>query len=192
MDNYGRSRKLSQKTRMIPAIICITMIMAVLLEWHLGVVWIHFFVTQFSSLITHHLKYHVCLAPSLTSHHSIFFTLFVGPIPVTGAAFSFFFSIPKLTESSEKKKKKRTDRTSEKKKKRTEQPIQENKKRIEQPTQKKNKKKKKNSQPKKRKKKVKRWSKVAAVGPYVCLITILSLSYGNWKQPKCVFSFHNS
>ena len=41
------------------------------------------------SLIT--LKYHVCLAPSLTSHHSIFFTLFVGLIPVTDAAFSSFF-----------------------------------------------------------------------------------------------------
>ena len=154
MDNYGRSRKLSQKTRMIPAIICITMIMAVLLEWHLRVVWIHFFVTQFSSLITHHLKYHVCLAPSLTSHHSIFFTLFVGPIPVTGAAFSFFFSIPKLTESSEKKKRLA------------------------------------NANPKK--KKSKGGQKLRLWVPYVCLITILSLSYGNWKQPKCVFSFHNS
>ena len=40
-----------------------------------------FLVTQFPPLIT--LKYHVCLAPSLTSHHSIFFILFVGPIPVT-------------------------------------------------------------------------------------------------------------
>ena len=48
-------------------------------------------VTHHSSLITHHLKYHVCLAPSLTSHRSIFFTLFVDPIPVTGAAFLFLF-----------------------------------------------------------------------------------------------------
>ena len=40
------------------------------------------------SLIT--LKYHVCLAPSLTSHHSIFFTLFVSPIPVTRCSFFFF------------------------------------------------------------------------------------------------------
>ena len=50
---------------------------------------VFFFVTQFLSLIT--LKYHVCLAPSLASHHSIFFTLFVGPIPVTRCSFFFFF-----------------------------------------------------------------------------------------------------
>ena len=56
-----------------------------------------------SSLIT--LKYHVCLAPSLTFHHSIFFTLFVGSIPVTRCSFFFFFSlVPKLTEPSKKKK----------------------------------------------------------------------------------------
>ena len=158
MDNYGRSRKLSQKTRMIPAIICITMIMAVLLEWHLGVVWIHFFVTQFSSLITHHLKYHVCLAPSLTSHHSIFFTLFVGPIPVTGAAFSFFFSIPKLTESSEKKKKKKKEQTELVKKKKKEpnsQPKKRKKELNNQPRRKTKKKKKKTANPRKEKKKSK-------------------------------------
>ena len=67
----------------------------------LGAVWIHFFghlisITHHSSLITHNLslitlKYHVCLAPSLTSHHSIFFTLFVGPITITGATFFLIF-----------------------------------------------------------------------------------------------------
>ena len=60
-------------------------------------------ITYYSSLIT--LKYHVCLAPSLTSHHSIFFTLFVSLIPVTRCSF-FFSSVPKLIEPSEKKKKK--------------------------------------------------------------------------------------
>ena len=78
-----------------------------------------FFVTQFLSLII--LKYHVFLAPSLTSHHSIFFILFVGPILVTRCSFFFFFffffffsSVSKLTEPSKKKK-------------RTEQPTQEKK-----------------------------------------------------------------
>ena len=53
-------------------------------------------VTYHSSLIT--LKYHTHLAPSLTCHHSIFFTLFVGPTPDTLTApnsslcLSFFFS----------------------------------------------------------------------------------------------------
>ena len=93
-----------------------------------------FLVTQFSSLITHHLKYHVFLAPSLTSHHSIFFTLFVGPIPITGAAFSFsfffFFQYPNTLN-----------------------PVKEKKKKERKPT------------PAQGKKKVKRWSKVAAVGP---------------------------
>ena len=72
-------------------------------------------ITYNSSLITHHLKHHVCLAPSLTSHHSIFFTLFVGPIPITGADF-FFFQYPNSLNPVEKKKKK-PDQTSEKKKK---------------------------------------------------------------------------
>ena len=123
-------------------------------------------------------------------HHSLLITQFFShylwaPYLSPVQLFHFFFQYPNsLNPVKKKKKKKRTDRTSEKKKKkRTEQPTQEKKKRTEQPTQKKNKnkkkKKKKNSQPRKRKKKVKRWSKVAAVGPYVCLITILSLSYGN-------------
>ena len=114
----------------------------------LGLVWFIFFGHSIS--IT--LKYHVCLASSLTSHHSIFFTLFVGFIPVTWCKFSSFFSlVPKLTKTSEKKKKKKNpeheDRTSErrrrKKKKRTEQPTQE----------------------KKGKKKVKRCGSVLFVGP---------------------------
>ena len=56
-----------------------------------------------SSLITHHSKYPTRLAPSITCHHSIFFILFVGPIPVTLCRI-FFFSFS-ITEPSEKKKK---------------------------------------------------------------------------------------
>ena len=59
------------------------------------------FITQFPSLITHHSKYLTRLAPSLTCHYSIFFTLFVGLIPVTQC--SFFFSITKPSEKKEKK-----------------------------------------------------------------------------------------
>ena len=83
-------------------------------------------------------------------HYSIFFTLFVGPIPVTRCI--FFFPVPKLTEPSEKKKKRRTDRTGERKKKK--------------------KKKEPNSQPgeerKKKSKVVKSYGWVLFVGP-LCL-----------------------
>ena len=135
-----------------------------------------------SSFIIHHLKYYICLAPSLISHHSIFFTLFVGPIPVTRYNF-FFFSIPKFTEPSEKKKKnpKQTE------------PVKERRRKIiiiiiiitEQPTR----------RIKEKKKKSQKWSKVAAGYylwvPYVCLITILSLSYELWKlkTTKICFQF---
>ena len=40
-------------------------------------------ITQFPSLITPHLKSNTRLAPSFIFHHSTFFTLFVGPMPVT-------------------------------------------------------------------------------------------------------------
>ena len=40
-------------------------------------------VTHHSSLITHHSKFKGCLAPSLSPHHSIFFTLFVDSTPIT-------------------------------------------------------------------------------------------------------------
>ena len=78
-----------------------------------------FFITQFPSLITHHFKYYTCLALSLNFHHSIFFTLFVGLIPVTHCRLFFFFLfflfffflVPKLTEPSGKKKKKKDMKT---------------------------------------------------------------------------------
>ena len=67
-----------------------------------GVFGSHFFITQFLSLITYHSKYPTRLAPSLICHHSIFFTLFMGPIPVTRCIFFFF---------SEKKKEKKKGET---------------------------------------------------------------------------------
>ena len=63
-----------------------------------------FFVTQFPSLIT--LKYHTHLTSSLTCYHSIFFTLFVGPIPVTRCIFFFLVPSTQKPEPSEIKKNK--------------------------------------------------------------------------------------
>ena len=87
----------------------------------------HFLVTQFPSLITHNSKYQGCLASSLTSHHLIFFTLFVGPISVIGVAFSFSFSFffflqyPNSSNLVKKKKNKRKkEQTEPMKKKRKE------------------------------------------------------------------------
>ena len=69
---------------------------------------------RYSSLITHHsslitLKYHTCLALSLSYHHSIFFTLFVGLIPVTWCSF-FFFSFLVPRNPNQKGGKKRTQK----------------------------------------------------------------------------------
>ena len=75
-----------------------------------------FFITQFPSLnfcysllITHHFKYYTRLAPSLNFHHLIFFTLFVGPIPITHCRL--------FIEPSEKKKKREETQNRPKKKK---------------------------------------------------------------------------
>ena len=113
--------------------------------------------------ITLHVKYHVCFAPSLTSHHSIFFTLFVGPIPVTSAAFSFFFfQYPNSLNPVEKKKTKPEQTELVKKRK----------------------KKNRTANPRK-KKHIIEWTKggqkLRLWIPYVCLITILPLSYELWK-----------
>ena len=48
-------------------------------------------ITHHSSLITHHLIFHTRLASSPNFHHSIFFTLFVGPY-LSAGTFFFFFS----------------------------------------------------------------------------------------------------
>ena len=93
-------------------------------------------ITHNSSFITHHSIFHTRLAPSPNFHHSIFFTLFVGPYMLVGVTFSLFFlSFGEFGYWKKKKKKKKPrteDRSSEKKK-------------------------------------VKRWSKVAAVGPSMCV-----------------------
>ena len=102
------------------------------MEGNLGLVWLKkmvtyhtVFITQFSSLITHHLK-HPTLFGTITHLSSLnIFQLFVGLILVPRVAFtSFFFfflqpSVAKFTEPSEKKKlKKKTKHTEPRKKKR--------------------------------------------------------------------------
>ena len=49
-------------------------------------------VTQFSSLITHHSFFHTHLATSFLFSSLNFFTLFMGPTPVS--RYIFFFSVP--------------------------------------------------------------------------------------------------
>ena len=130
-------------------------------------------ITQFPLLIIHHLKYPIRLAPSLTCHHSIYFTLFVGPIPVTRCRFFYlfiyFFSIPKLTKSSKKKKKNPETRTQWKKKGKKEK-EKETQIRSPNPVKEEEEKKRKETQirspnlvkrRRRRRKKKKRWSKVA-------------------------------
>ena len=116
-------------------------------------------VTHYSLLITHHSSLITLNTTSVWHHHLIsitqYFSHYLWAPYLSVQLFFFFFPIPKLTEPSEKKKKKK-------------------------------KKKESNSQPgEERKKKSQKWSKVAARYclwvPYVCLITILSLSYELWK-----------
>ena len=85
--------------------------------------WSLFFIAQFSSLITyysslinHHLKYSTRLPSSLNTHHSIFFTLFMGSIPVT--RYSFFFSSTQTHRTYLIKKKKKHQNWRPKSKKR--------------------------------------------------------------------------
>ena len=122
-------------------------------------------ITQFSSLITHYLKYPTPFDTVTYLSSLNIFQLFVGPIPVPCAAFTFFFfylkpPVPKFIKSSGKKKKKKEegrieDRTSEKKKKES---------------------------------KVKRCS---CGSLHVCLITKMPLSYELWKlkTAKMCFQF---
>ena len=160
------------------------------------VIWFVFFhhsisVTHHSSLITHHFKYYTRLTPSLNFHHSIFFTLFVGLIAVTHED---------RTMKEDKKKKNTKNKSNQWKKKTKKQ--KEKKPKTNWSERKKNKKdkgkKKKNwiaNQEKKGKKKRQKWLKVAAGYclwvSYVCLITILSLSYELWKlkTAKSCFQF---
>ena len=74
-----------------------------------------FFINQFPSLITHYSSRITLNTTPVWHHYSIFFTLFVGLIPVTHCRLLFFFfsSVPKLTLPSGKKKKKKKDMKTE-------------------------------------------------------------------------------
>ena len=61
---------------------------------HKGLFGFIFFITQFPSLITYYSIFHIRLASSPNFHHSIFFTLFMGPYLSAGVAFFFFFQYP--------------------------------------------------------------------------------------------------
>ena len=89
----------------------------------------------------------------------------MGPITVTGATF-FFSLVPKLTESSEKKRTEQTEPMKKKKEKKERKPTP--------------------AQERKKKKKSKGGQKLRLWVPYVYLITILSLSYELWKQSYCL------
>ena len=140
-----------------------------------------FFITQFPSLNFRHsslinLKYPTRLAPSLTCHHSIFFILFMGPIPITRCSlFIYFFSIPKLTKSSKKKKK-------------TPNPVKEEEKKDKR-------KKKEPSQWRQWRRKKKIWSKVAAdpdhgfLHVYLIIKMLLKTELCKLKTAKMCFQF---
>ena len=134
-----------------------------------------FFFVHHSIFITHHSKYYIRLAPSHNFDHLIFFTLFVGLIPVTHCRlFSFF--LPKLIKPSEKKKKKK-----KKKIKKKEKPIIDKwkKEEEEKKRKKKKKKKKKKNRTAKKKGKKKKESKVVKSCGWCCL----------WV-PICVFNYN--
>ena len=130
-----------------------------------------------SLLITHHSKYPTRLAPSLICHHTIFFILFVGPIPVTQCSFFFFFFFGSITEPNEKKKEKKKKPRSKGRRSHLVWKEKEKKKEDEETH---------TPNPvKKERKKKKGWLKVAAkvwqwVPPCV-LFTEMPLSYELWK-----------
>ena len=162
-------------------------------KWLFGFI---FLITQFPSLITHHSIFHIRLASSPNFHHSIFFTLFVGPYLSVGTAFFFFFFfflVPKLTEANiyiyiYKLKKKKPELKTE--------PMEKKKERKKKPELKtepvRKKKKNRTANPEKKKVKV-----VKSCGwyclrvPHVCLITKMLLSYELWKlkTAKSCFQF---
>ena len=122
--------------------------------------------------ITHHFK-----IPHLFGTITQYFSHYLWVLyPSHGAGFFFFFNLFSITEPNEKKKKNRTSKRKKKKKK---------KKRTES-----------NSQPLRRKEKkkskvVKRCGWYCLWVLYVCLITILPLSYKLWKlkTAKMCFQF---
>ena len=139
-----------------------------------------FFITQFPSLNFRHLSLITLNNTPVwhhhsNFHHSIFFTLFVGPISVTHCR--LFFFLPKLTEPSEKKKPEQTEVKEIRRRRRRKE------------------KEKKNRTPKKKGKKkstvVKSCGWYCCGSLFVCLITILPLSYELWKlkTAKMCFQF---
>ena len=134
-----------------------------------------------SIFITHHSFFHTHLATSLLFLSLNFFTLFMDPTPVSRYSVFFFFLVPnspKLILYIKKKTEPPTQEKKRKEKKKHKQPT---------PTQEKKKKKKKHSQRQPRKKKKKKsGQKLRLWVPYVCLITILPLSYELWKQSYCL------
>ena len=109
--------------------------------------------------ITHHSFFHTHLATSLLFLSLNFFTLFMGPTPVS--QYNFFFST-QLTEANIYILKKKT-----------------------------------NNQPRKKKKSVKKWSKVAAMGPlcvfnYNIVILLWIIKTENSQKLFSVSITHNS
>ena len=120
--------------------------------------------------ITHHSFFHTHLATSLLFSSLNFFTLFMGPTPVSQYSFFFFLVLnsPKLIYIKKKKKKK----------KKNSQPRKRKRKR----------KKKEQRQPRKKKnfgQKLRLWV------PHVCLFTEMPLNYELWKLKTafCCFQF---
>ena len=148
----------------------------------------HFLVTQFPSLITHNSSLITLNTKAIWHHHSLpisqYFShyLWVSYLSLVQLFLFLFSSVPQLTKPSEKKKKKnRTDLTSEKNKKKKERKEKKKSRtdRTANPGEKKN----RTDRTSEKKKKSQR-SKVAVEYclwvPYVCLITILLLSYELW------------
>ena len=127
-------------------------------------------ITHHSSLITHHSFFHTHLAISLLFSSLNFFTLFMGLTPISQYSvfflffiflFLFFFSVPNSPKLILKKKKKLNGQPRKRKEK------------------------------KRKKKKSKGGQKLRLWILYVCLITILPLSYELWKlkTAKSCFQF---
>ena len=125
-----------------------------------------------SSLFTHHLKI-PCLFGTITHFPSLnIFHTICGPHTCHRCSFYFFFFSFQYTNSLNpvKKKKKNPEQT--------------------EPVKKKN----RTANPRKEKKRSKGGQKLRLWVSYVCLITILPLSYELWKlkTAKSCFQFHNS
>ena len=189
-------------------------------------------ITQFPSIFINH-PFHTHLAPSFTFPWlNIFYTI-CGSHNCHSMQLLFFFSIPKLTEPSKKKKKKRKriePRKTQPKKEPSERTkknkTREKKLNPKKPSQKKNLVKERKKEEDKEQNSVKNvkkplvWKEKEKKKEHECthrtqwrkkkygqaltdsrslhvviyrnVIELWVMSYKNWKQSKCVFSFHNS